>query len=491
MKVVYVFLLFFVGMATKAQYTPLYPYFFEDQCRGAERVNDGIVFMHHVGEYPEWGSTLKPSDVLGAFTGLYKYDFEGVYQAKYLFPDNDSTFHYGMFSRKMNDGTIVVAGEVWRNVTGNRSYDPFIALINSADMSLNQIYYYPVVENSDRYIDGLAVSDYNHLGVLSGSRLRVFDEQVDIQLTYSNASCNVQSSVYDNTRLHFNNHFYRLMYANNSRTTLLKYINGVNACEVVYSQNQVNNFPGMITGSFLHYSDRGIRLNENNFIVNAKASSNIAFVAKIDTQEMVSVFYLDSTVYENNIDHGFSGIDFVHTSHVYFAYSTRVDGVHGTLLYCINESGELNWKQFYPLNEELETSRYMGMHQVVATPDKGCVVLYGVNGYNNKSDVFVLRVDSLGGVKSFITDVKEQKLNVSSFILYPNPARNTVNFVAENQQDFEVQLYDLQGRKVLSKKAFNTSALEVNVEALASGVYYYQLLNQQGEAMQQGKVVKE
>jgi len=74
------------------------------------------------------------------------------------------------------------------------------------------------------------------------------------------------------------------------------------------------------------------------------------------------------------------------------------------------------------------------------------------------------------------------------FSLFPNPFSDQLNFTVNNNELSEIILYDIASRKLLHKKF--TSAISLNTEQLAKGIYIYEVRNKNG-VIKQGKVVKE
>jgi hypothetical protein len=79
-------------------------------------------------------------------------------------------------------------------------------------------------------------------------------------------------------------------------------------------------------------------------------------------------------------------------------------------------------------------------------------------------------------------------LNMNAYSIYPNPASDNINFnITNSNNTFTFELYDSQGRKLISKEITNNRQL--SLEGLAKGIYLYNL-NIDGE-IQSGKLIKE
>ena len=85
-----------------------------------------------------------------------------------------------------------------------------------------------------------------------------------------------------------------------------------------------------------------------------------------------------------------------------------------------------------------------------------------------------------------VTSVSDLSKQVYS--IYPNPVLDRLNFnIQHSNNTFTFELYDSQGRKLISKEIINNSQL--NLEGLTKGIYLYNLIID-GE-IQSGKLIKE
>ncbi len=77
--------------------------------------------------------------------------------------------------------------------------------------------------------------------------------------------------------------------------------------------------------------------------------------------------------------------------------------------------------------------------------------------------------------------------NGIEYTIYPNPTSHYITFdIRGNSTQFTLELFDIQGRKLLSKEIINKE--EVNIENLTSGMYFYTLVLD-GEKIT-GKILK-
>jgi hypothetical protein len=80
---------------------------------------------------------------------------------------------------------------------------------------------------------------------------------------------------------------------------------------------------------------------------------------------------------------------------------------------------------------------------------------------------------------------KEQKMNDNLFVVYPNPANASLQFLYGNDHNLALTIYNLQGEKCL--ETILTQNREVNVLHLPNGIYFYYLTT--SEHAQSGKFV--
>ena len=76
---------------------------------------------------------------------------------------------------------------------------------------------------------------------------------------------------------------------------------------------------------------------------------------------------------------------------------------------------------------------------------------------------------------------------IGQLSVYPNPFTNSITFsLAHNNSKFIIEIYDIQGRRILSKSVTNHET--INLEHLDTGVYVYSI-NVDGSIIK-GKIIK-
>lgn len=72
-------------------------------------------------------------------------------------------------------------------------------------------------------------------------------------------------------------------------------------------------------------------------------------------------------------------------------------------------------------------------------------------------------------------------------IVFPNPAANSVNFIADSQVANELFVYDVTG-KMIEKQSFVSGKLKLDVSSYNNGLYIYSILNDKGQNVKTGKL---
>ncbi len=85
------------------------------------------------------------------------------------------------------------------------------------------------------------------------------------------------------------------------------------------------------------------------------------------------------------------------------------------------------------------------------------------------------------------TNINEEIAN-SGIHIYPNPFKDNLNVTAENNELFEIIIYDITSGKILQHQF--TNSVRLDTKWLAKGIYLYEVKNQQG-LIAKGKLLKD
>ena len=82
----------------------------------------------------------------------------------------------------------------------------------------------------------------------------------------------------------------------------------------------------------------------------------------------------------------------------------------------------------------------------------------------------------------------QSRQTIKNVNIYPNPFNNELNILNNNNEFYEIILYDLLSKKVLNQTF--SSSTTVNAKLLSTGIYIYEMRNKNG-IIQYGKMIKE
>lgn len=112
--------------------------------------------------------------------------------------------------------------------------------------------------------------------------------------------------------------------------------------------------------------------------------------------------------------------------------------------------------------------------------DGGCFIFGLTNTDSTDVAIYISKIDS-NGIRTFITPIATE---FNSITPYPNPGNDHISGIPKQTI---LTLTDVSGRQNL----FNSQANHVDVSALDKGIYFYQIINKQGEVISTGKWVKQ
>ena len=131
------------------------------------------------------------------------------------------------------------------------------------------------------------------------------------------------------------------------------------------------------------------------------------------------------------------------------------------------------------------------VNDITKTSDGGCILVgkiwdWQINPFFN-SDIFFLKLDRNGNI------VGSQGINAAitqnEILVYPNPAKDYLNFDMGLYRDFQLSVYNQLGQ-ILLQKNFTTGNITINIRDFTTGIYFYKLLTKNGKVIS-GKFVKE
>lgn len=93
---------------------------------------------------------------------------------------------------------------------------------------------------------------------------------------------------------------------------------------------------------------------------------------------------------------------------------------------------------------------------------------------------------------SVVTSLNKSDAEKSSIMVYPNPSDGVFTIQINNGQgtrDNEIEIYNVLGEKVFSQFSIVNSQLSINMSNKANGIYFYRIVNKDGQVEGDGKFV--
>jgi len=188
-------------------------------------------------------------------------------------------------------------------------------------------------------------------------------------------------------------------------------------------------------------------------------------------------------------------MDFVYEDKIYILATHGYDN-SGTIpqpwqqtpayIYLARLDAELNvvWERYFGDGEYYYTG-----NMVYATNDGGAVILGTFYDYNTvyEKDLVIIKVDENGNLT---TNIENKPQNLHNALLYPNPAKETLNLrTAVQYVPATLEVYNISGIKVLTE---NITATEqtINIASLTTGNYIFRIIFQ-NETIETGKFIVE
>jgi len=130
-------------------------------------------------------------------------------------------------------------------------------------------------------------------------------------------------------------------------------------------------------------------------------------------------------------------------------------------------------------------------HEVIATPDSGCIVIGQTNSFGNGMfDMIITKIDKNGIIEYFIDSI--DKINTEDIVVYPIPVRNQGKIKFKNNS--ALQIYKLE---IISITGIHSRVISIyppdysfNINTLPPGLYFYQIISEDNSTIRyKGKLV--
>jgi hypothetical protein len=199
--------------------------------------------------------------------------------------------------------------------------------------------------------------------------------------------------------------------------------------------------------------------------------------------DMQKSYYKSS---ENNFDFFTTDSIFVTGSNFSLDSSITSKEDNTVFLWNISQNGQINWQKYYSLY-----GMTFYVNDIKKTIDGGCFLVGKAWDWHNyfidSSDIFFLKLDRNGNVCGSVGINKI--ITQSEILVYPNPAKDNLNFDMGMYKDFQLSVYNQMGQTIMQKN-FISGNNTINIGNFKPGIYFYNLQNKNGKVIS-GKFVKE
>jgi subtilisin family serine protease len=133
-------------------------------------------------------------------------------------------------------------------------------------------------------------------------------------------------------------------------------------------------------------------------------------------------------------------------------------------------------------------------HPTMTNMQIRAAIIESANQYTHPDTLEGYGVPNFELANTIITNQNSAKINQNiSVLVYPNPFNNSVTIIINGDvsSGSTFAVYDLLGQRIKSIAVGNNKIIKLYKEQLASGMYFYKLLTNQGETLSNGKFIIE
>jgi len=139
----------------------------------------------------------------------------------------------------------------------------------------------------------------------------------------------------------------------------------------------------------------------------------------------------------------------------------------------LDELGNTIWHRGFGSNSTLEK---IG-NNVTETSDGGFLLTGSTKNISpsTPADMRLMKLDSLG---NFVLSIIDNKKDSSLISVFPNPARNEINFEFNStigKQIKQIEIFSSLGQKLKKITSLEETNLKVNIESFVDGLYFYKI----------------
>lgn len=151
----------------------------------------------------------------------------------------------------------------------------------------------------------------------------------------------------------------------------------------------------------------------------------------------------------------------------YLIYGLNIADVGAPYVLTIAESSSIDWSFNYSLIGSYDANMVITSN---GWGDQGLLAIF---------EYFDCNPNAIDGLKT--KDLIK---------IYPNPANHQIQIVCENIESATLNVYNIQGKFVFSKK-LNNSNTTIDVTNFSNGIYLFKIIDEDGNILKTEKIVKE
>ena len=138
------------------------------------------------------------------------------------------------------------------------------------------------------------------------------------------------------------------------------------------------------------------------------------------------------------------------------------------MIYKISSDGDSIWSRYY--NAGINSRNYL--KDIYPVYDGGYIACGEITPFapdTGNQDVWILRVDSMGCEIANCT-ISIEELNINNAKIFPNPAFSEITIELEEHKHYEVEIFDMMGKKILQIE-FSGTATNISLSEFQAGMF--------------------
>lgn len=417
------------------------------------------------------------------FSSVSLYNQSGSLIKTIQFGISDTLMYLAEKLIKLKNGNLCAGGTIINSYTNKSNH--FFSIY---DESLNLVEFVLINSNDNRYFNNF-IEFNNGFVFLDQQYLFYYSNNGDFKnsLSISNLGC-ATSEISQFSLFEFNN-FIHIKCLNSDSSVLIdtNFYRQINSLDSL-TENSYTNIGGI--------SRQGNKLNNNCYLYTTGITLNDSIphnaIIKIDSLNNHSIFYSDTTNTGGYYTTSTIDNNFKFKEHIYYVFN-KINNINNRyfLIYSLDSNGNLNWRKYIYPNTTISALSLFGIPNAnSATNDKGFIFTITYKDLFDNTDIYYLKLDSLGNkvdLPPFVNSIKKL-FSVSDFFVYPNPVKDFLSIETFLTEEYDFFIYNIEGRKILESK-FKANS-KINISDLNVGNYYYKIMSLDNLEVQNGRFIK-